>query len=143
MNRRWSFDDKLYLLGVFVIPIGIIGFWIYYSVFGPDALLSSRFSGCIIHSMTGYYCPGCGGTRAVVALLNGQIIQSFCYHPLVLYGVCVYLLYMVTHTLERLHFKNVKGLRFHPEFFYVAIGIIMLNFIIKNAVRFFWNIELL
>lgn len=28
---------------------------------------------CPIHSLTGFYCPGCGSTRAVRALLNGDL----------------------------------------------------------------------
>ena len=28
---------------------------------------------CPIHALTGFYCPGCGGTRAVKAVLNGDL----------------------------------------------------------------------
>ena len=143
MNKRFSHSDILYILGVLAIPLGLIAFTIYYHLFGADGVVAAKYSGCMFHTMTGFYCPGCGGTRAVVALLHGDILMSFYYHPLVPYSVFVYLLYMVTHTLQRLKIKNIKGLRFHEQFFYVAIAIILLNFIIKNAVQCFWNIELL
>ncbi|MBQ6855594.1 MAG: DUF2752 domain-containing protein, partial [Lachnospiraceae bacterium] len=35
---------------------------------------------CMFRMLTGLYCPGCGGTRAVKALLTGHPIQSFLYH---------------------------------------------------------------
>lgn len=143
MNKKFSHSDKLYILGVLAMPLGILAFLVYYRLFGTNPIISSRYNGCIFHTMTGFYCPGCGGTRAVVALLHGNILMSFYYHPLVPYSVFVYLLYMVTHTLERLKIKNIRGLRFHEQFFYVAIVIIFLNFIIKNAVQYFWHIELL
>lgn len=40
---------------------------------------------CLFRTLTGFYCPGCGGTRALKALLHGKLWLSFCYHPLVLY----------------------------------------------------------
>lgn len=47
---------------------------------------------CLFHSLTGLYCPGCGGTRAVRSLLKGDLRMSFQYHPLVLYTVIVVIL---------------------------------------------------
>ena len=31
---------------------------------------------CPIHAVTGWYCPGCGGTRAVGALLRGDLVGA-------------------------------------------------------------------
>jgi len=39
---------------------------------------------CGFQRLTGYHCPGCGGTRAVHALLHGRFGESFYYNPLVL-----------------------------------------------------------
>ncbi len=41
---------------------------------------------CFFHELTGLYCPGCGGTRAFIALMEGDLARSFFYHPIVLYG---------------------------------------------------------
>lgn len=41
------------------------------------------------------YCPGCGGTRAVYALLRLDIIASIIYNPMVLLGGLVYIYYNV------------------------------------------------
>ena len=44
---------------------------------------------CLYQMMTGLYCPGFGGTRAVRALLSGHPVLSFLYHPVVPYMASV------------------------------------------------------
>ncbi len=39
---------------------------------------------CIFRLFTGLPCPGCGLTRAGIALLNGDIVSSFRFHPFLL-----------------------------------------------------------
>ena len=36
---------------------------------------------CYFYKMTGYYCPGCGGTRAVYSLLHFRLWTAFKYNP--------------------------------------------------------------
>lgn len=40
---------------------------------------------CLFRTLTGLYCLGCGGTRALRAWMQGKLWLSFCYHPLVPY----------------------------------------------------------
>lgn len=39
---------------------------------------------CLVRKHFQIYCPGCGGTRAVQALLRLQFAQSLCYNPVVI-----------------------------------------------------------
>lgn len=48
---------------------------------------------CGIHELFKVYCPGCGGTRAAFALLQGHILQSLFYNPAVLLGILLILYY--------------------------------------------------
>lgn len=41
------------------------------------------FPRCWLNEMTGLRCPGCGGTRAVHALLNGDPVRAWRLNPLV------------------------------------------------------------
>lgn len=36
--------------------------------------------GCLFHKLTGIKCPGCGGTRALQALLNGEALAALRYN---------------------------------------------------------------
>ena len=38
---------------------------------------------CPIKAVTGFYCPGCGITRCIFALLSGDIKRAFRYNQLV------------------------------------------------------------
>ena len=44
----------------------------------------SGFPACIFLSLTGYYCPGCGITRALHALVHGDLGRAFAMNPLAL-----------------------------------------------------------
>lgn len=39
---------------------------------------------CLFHALTGLYCPGCGGTRALYWLLHGEFFRSLRYNLLLL-----------------------------------------------------------
>lgn len=98
----------------------------------------------MIHSMTGYYCPGCGGTRATYALLHGKIITSLYYHPIVVYGVVVGGWFMISQTIERLsRGKLCVGMRYRDLYLWIALAIAIVNCLVKNLVLAITGIALL
>ena len=62
------------LIGV-LLPAALI-FACFYARSGSTAI------GCVFYQLTGLYCPGCGSTRAIRALMNGQLKQAFWFNPL-------------------------------------------------------------
>ncbi len=44
------------------------------------------YPGCPFHAWTGLLCPGCGGTRALAALLRGQWVEAWRWNELVVLG---------------------------------------------------------
>ena len=131
MKKKYSIEDYLYVIGIgipILLFLGVIVF-LFLNSNMPGFL---KFRGCYFYQITGFYCPGCGGTRAVIALFQGKIVQSFLYHPLVLYTAGVYLVFMITQTLERLHVFKIKGIKFRPIYLYLAIIILLFHFIFEN-----------
>lgn len=51
-------------------------------------------SSCPMVIFTGYPCPGCGLTRAGMALLHGEFIQAFNMHPFI-YVIAVWCLFFL------------------------------------------------
>lgn len=55
---------------------------------------------CVFHEVTGFFCPGCGITRAVLALLELDFIQAFTYNPLVFILIPSYTIYLITKKMK-------------------------------------------
>lgn len=91
---------------------------------------------CLFHFITGLYCPGCGGTRAIRALFHGEILKSFCYHPFVLYAVIAVMVetgYLAVGMAQGL--KNRKGgfQKRYARWVLVAAWIVGVNWVVKNG----------
>ena len=96
---------------------------------------------CLFQLMTGLYCPGCGGTRAVKALLAGHPVLSFLYHPLVLCTAVTAAVFAVSWGLYFLTGKEKFRMEPDDRYAYAAAGIVILNFIIKNGLLVFAGID--
>lgn len=98
---------------------------------------------CLFHALTGLYCPGCGGTRALVYLLHGQVGQSLIYHPLILYGVLVVAVQAATRLAAKRCGKPQYCLGHEPLFIWIGVGIILVNWVVKNVLLVLFGIDLL
>jgi len=58
----------------------VVGVWLL-RTFDPNAA-GSPFPGCMFHAFTGWYCIGCGVTRALHALVHGDVARAFSMNPL-------------------------------------------------------------
>ncbi len=124
-------ERKLFYIGLGALPVGVLIFLLYNAVFYP--LWPLR--GCIWDILFGIYCPGCGGTRAMMALLKGKFFTALWYHPVVVYGVVVYSIFMISQLLALLSKGRIKGIRFHNWYLYWAVIIIVVNCLAKNYLR--------
>lgn len=93
--------------------------------------LSKYLPECWILKLTGYYCPGCGNTRSVRALLRGDIIASLRNNiaiPLILF--LLFLLYI--ELLSDILGKKVKILPRKLSFWMVLLCIIFVYYAARN-----------
>jgi hypothetical protein len=70
----------------------LLGSTLLYS-FSPSE--HSFYPRCIFHALTGWQCPGCGGTRALYHLLHLNFSQAMHYNALVTLAAPVVLAYFL------------------------------------------------
>lgn len=135
MKTQKCLEDELYFAGLIFLVVGSGCAFIFLQFILPHLPESS----CLFWQYFGIYCPGCGGTRAVISLLHGRILESAWYHPLVVYGVGLYVVFMFSHTLRKLHILK-RGLKFREGYLYSAIVVLVLNCLLKNFLKFSFGI---
>lgn len=86
--------------------------------------------GCVIRSVFGFPCPGCGSTRAVVQFLEGHIVDAFYWHPL--FWLTPVLLLLILLKGERI-FRNKTANRV----FWIVIAVIYLSVYFSRMILLF------
>jgi len=98
---------------------------------------------CILHHFTGLYCPGCGGTRAFVALTHGQFLKSLYYHPLVLYAAVCFTWYLIKQIAKAISRGKVNIPMPNPHLLIsIAAIIVGINFVARNILYLGWGINI-
>ena len=131
MKKEKSLNDYVYI-SVIITVLLLILFYVIYVAIGKLPIFN-----CWIYEKFGIYCPGCGCTRALVNLFQGNIIKSLYYNPTVLYTVIILIFYLVGNTIAKVLKKDSKYiLKYTPILIYVGIFILIGTCIIKNLLKF-------
>lgn len=137
---KCAIENRLYILGL-VFFLAFTGIVIILKLVLPEDF---QIRTCTFFKATGYYCPGCGGTRAVICLIDGHLLDSLIYHPLIIYLSGIYAVFMISHTIEKIgdcynkskgreKILPIHGLKFRPWYLYVALIIVFINVTLKNV----------
>jgi|SRR5699024_4449720 len=78
---------KKLIIGIVLVALGIL----YLKVISPVFHIHIP---CVFKKITGLDCPGCGMTRAALAMLDGDFYQAFRFNMLVFVLAPIYLLYL-------------------------------------------------
>ena len=74
---------------------------------------------CIFHEITGLYCPGCGGTRAMFSLIKLDFYQAMRYNALIILFPILIIILMVNKKIPK-------------AVWYIILIIVILFGIIRN-----------
>ena len=133
-------EYKLYIAGIVFAFVSFLGIIVF--SFTP-LKLSDIIPRCSFHYVTGLYCPGCGGTRAVISFISGKWIKSFFYNPFVPYCGILYIMYMAKGTFSVITKGRHDFMKFKYGYIYVGIAVLLIQFVVKNILLIFWNIYLM
>ncbi len=104
-----------------------------------SAWISGILGGCLMHRFF-IYCPLCGGTRAVAALLRLDLLSAIKYNAFVVL-MCVVILALDVWAWVR-YFQKKEPLIILPKWSWFAFSAILLTyFILRNALMIFWGID--
>lgn len=94
---------------------------------------------CLFHTLTGWYCPGCGLGRSVRCILAGQWYQAFRYNvllmPFIIPGILL-LLYTAWQYIQGTPYRNYWIIRLF-ERAGIPIAIVMLLYGVLRNLDFF------
>ena len=130
-KRQVTLEDELFQIGIAalaaVLMLAVLYLCLLRKILPPIP--------CFFTTVLGIYCPGCGGTRALIAMLHGHFLKALWYHPLVPYMAVIYFGFMLTQGLNRLGFKRVRPWQFHNWYLWGGLTLLIVNFILKNVLR--------
>jgi len=111
-----------------------------YSVFftGFADWLEKRQMPCFYKSVLGIDCPGCGMQRALIAMLQGDLIRSLKLYPALIPTISLLIL-LVIHVFYRL--KN--GAKILTWLFIINVVIIFISYIYKNLFFYLFIFKIL
>ena len=70
--------NRTFLARLFLIGLGVVGL---YTAGAEIALEEVSLIPCILHLVFDVPCPGCGMTRACLAITHGHFAEAWHYHP--------------------------------------------------------------
>ena len=89
---------------------------------------------CQFYKWTGLYCPGCGDTRAVIALMNGDVLLSLRQNALIiallLLGIAMYAELLLKVVFE----KKFKSPVFNLKFLVIFLVLFSVYAVVRNFV---------
>ena len=88
---------------------------------------------CPTEQFAGFYCPGCGSTRATHHLLNARLTEALSYNPMLVFvGMPVAIWYLVRSGLFIIKGKTIALPHIPPKVGWVALVLLLMFTVARN-----------
>lgn len=88
---------------------------------------------CVFYGITGLYCPGCGITRSILSLIEGDIYQAFRYNPIIFIDIPIII---ITSIIDFI-FKENKKVKKVTNIIYIMLLVLTLVFGVLRNIPYF------
>ena len=91
----------------------------------------------------GIYCPGCGGTRALIALMEGDPYQSLRYNPVTCLLLLDAFLTMLFAVIKRATKGKYMFIKFRLIYHVAFLLFVVVYFVVRNYLWIVHGVDLL
>lgn len=128
-SQQSNYTRKKLLLAAGAICLAA-GYYVFYKIAGL------AFP-CLWFEITGWYCPGCGATRMLEALIRGNFYQALRFNPLLFillpFGTALFIDWLLHDKTQR----STALVNRIPEWFWIGLITIAITFgILRNLPMF-------
>ena len=88
---------------------------------------------CVLHRVTGLYCPGCGAWRATQALLRGDVAAAFASNPLFVVALPFLAAWLTGHAWRAVTGREWAAIRISTRCGYAILAIVALYVLVRNV----------
>ena len=92
---------------------------------------------CLFHALTGWYCPGCGGTRAAYELLHGHLVRALHDNALVVLALAAVLIWNARWLAQRLRGGSMN-LKVPVGVWWTLLVVALVFTVLRNLSAFAW-----
>ena len=118
---------------IFFFILGVLFFIGYYFIFTKTGYGIP----CLFHEITGLYCPGCGFTRMLFALVRFKIPEAFGYNQLLFILLPFLVFYFIYNIYLYITAKKDKILKKIPNYVYIILLVIIISWGVVRNLKWF------
>lgn len=95
---------------------------------------------CVMHDFLHLYCPGCGGTRAVMLLVHGDVVGAMLSNPIVPCYAALYIFLSLYAAVAIIRDRD-RVIYWNTAITWIVAMLPIAVFVIRNVMLVVWGVD--